>query len=197
MQPNWVTMRSRSTAEGTVEPHAPGDHDLHTAPRPYRVGLYMQTRANDESFASYLAEISPCTWSAYKDLYDPGEGLRRQFTRRECHPAHQRTGWDSHGVTDEEGYLRFNSNHALWSWAARHAAWTLNRYQASRGVTSFELTQGKSYERVTTGSIWLSSVCLPEASLQVKATPSGGWQSYWARPRAKMLESWEKGRMCC
>ena len=42
--------------------------------------------------------------------------------------------------------LRFNSNHALWSWAARHAAWTLNRYQASRGVTSFELTQGRSYE---------------------------------------------------
>ena len=29
--------------------------------------------------------------------------------------------------------LRFNSNHALWSWAARHGA-------------SFELTQGKSYE---------------------------------------------------
>ena len=32
--------------------------------------------------------------------------------------------------------LRFNSNHALWSWAARHAAWTLNRYQASRGHVS-------------------------------------------------------------
>ena len=32
--------------------------------------------------------------------------------------------------------LKFNSNHALWSWAARHAAWTLNRYQASRGEAS-------------------------------------------------------------
>ena len=44
--------------------------------------------------------------------------------------------------------LKLNTNHGLWSWAARHACWTLNRFQASRGVTSFELAQGKPYEGV-------------------------------------------------
>lgn len=44
--------------------------------------------------------------------------------------------------------LKLNTNHGLWSWAARHACWTLNRYQASRGVTSFELVHGKPYEGV-------------------------------------------------
>lgn len=45
--------------------------------------------------------------------------------------------------------LRFNSNLALWSWAA------------ACGM-SFELTQAKFYE--SPGPIWLSSVCLREAS---------------------------------
>ena len=42
--------------------------------------------------------------------------------------------------------LRFHHQHPLWSWACRHAAWTLNRYQVLRGTTSFELTHGKAYE---------------------------------------------------
>ena len=41
--------------------------------------------------------------------------------------------------------IRLNMNHGLWSWAARHACWILNRYQASRGVTGYELIHGKSY----------------------------------------------------
>ena len=42
--------------------------------------------------------------------------------------------------------LRFHHQHPLWSWACRHAAWTLNRYQVLRGTTSFELTHGKAYD---------------------------------------------------
>ena len=42
--------------------------------------------------------------------------------------------------------LRFQRQHPLWSWACRHAAWTLNRYQVLSGTTSFELTHGKAYE---------------------------------------------------
>ena len=42
--------------------------------------------------------------------------------------------------------LPYNTNHALWSWAARHACWLLNRYQASRGTTSYELIHGKAYD---------------------------------------------------
>ena len=41
---------------------------------------------------------------------------------------------------------RFQHQHPLWSWACRHAAWTLNRYQVLRGTTSFELTHGKAYD---------------------------------------------------
>ena len=39
-----------------------------------------------------------------------------------------------------------STNIHLWSWACRHAAWTLNRYQVLRGTTSFELTHGKAYD---------------------------------------------------
>lgn len=38
-----------------------------------------------------------------------------------------------------------NSSHALWSWCMRHASWLLNRYNASQGLTSFELVYGKIY----------------------------------------------------
>ena len=41
--------------------------------------------------------------------------------------------------------LSFNTNHGLWSWAARHARWLLNKFQATKGVTSHELVHGKTY----------------------------------------------------
>ena len=44
------------------------------------------------------------------------------------------------GSLAEKIGLRFHHQHPLWSWACRHAAWTLNRYQVLRGTTSFELT---------------------------------------------------------
>ena len=39
----------------------------------------------------------------------------------------------------------FNTNHGLWSWAARHACWLLNKFQATKGITSHELVHGKTY----------------------------------------------------
>ena len=36
--------------------------------------------------------------------------------------------------------------HPLWSWAGRHAAWCLNRYQVGRSLTAYEVTQGKRYD---------------------------------------------------
>eukprot|EP00435_Cladocopium_sp_Y103_P030397 s650_g7.t1 len=41
--------------------------------------------------------------------------------------------------------LTFPCAHALWSWAGRHAAWCLNRFQVGRSMTSFEVCHGKSY----------------------------------------------------
>ena len=45
--------------------------------------------------------------------------------------------------------MRLNSNHPLWSWAAKHACWIMNRHQAYHRVTAIELVHGKQY----TGSI--------------------------------------------
>ena len=42
--------------------------------------------------------------------------------------------------------LKYNTNHTLWSWASRHACWLLNRYQATKGITSYELVHGRSYD---------------------------------------------------
>ena len=45
--------------------------------------------------------------------------------------------------------VQFGSGHALWTWAMRHAAWTINRYSPYRGMTSYEVVFGKPYEGLT------------------------------------------------
>ena len=44
--------------------------------------------------------------------------------------------------------VKLNTDNPLWSWAARHAAWILNRYKAVRGATPYELIYGKPYRGV-------------------------------------------------
>ena len=39
-----------------------------------------------------------------------------------------------------------SSEHGLWSWAMRHAAWLLNRFSPSQSVTPFELVYNKTYK---------------------------------------------------
>ena len=48
-------------------------------------------------------------------------------------------------LTESTG-LRFSSQHPLWTWACRHGAWWLNRFQPFQGSTSYELCQGRTYE---------------------------------------------------
>eukprot|EP00435_Cladocopium_sp_Y103_P029767 s1934_g7.t1 len=45
--------------------------------------------------------------------------------------------------------LVFPCEHALWSWAGRHAAWCLNRFQVCKSLTSYEVTHGKRYSGKT------------------------------------------------
>ena len=42
--------------------------------------------------------------------------------------------------------IKIGSDHALWTWAARHASWVLNRFQPVKGATPYELVCGKSYK---------------------------------------------------
>ena len=42
--------------------------------------------------------------------------------------------------------LSYPCEHPLWSWAGRHAAWCLNRYQVGRSFTAHEVIQGKRYD---------------------------------------------------
>lgn len=44
--------------------------------------------------------------------------------------------------------MKLNTNDTIWSWAARHASWLLNRYRAVRGATPYELVYGKPYRGV-------------------------------------------------
>ena len=41
--------------------------------------------------------------------------------------------------------LKSGTSNPLWSWAARHSSWLLNRYRPVRGATPFELVHGKVY----------------------------------------------------
>ena len=40
--------------------------------------------------------------------------------------------------------IKIGSDHALWTWAAGHASWVLNRFQRAKGETPYEY--GKSYK---------------------------------------------------
>jgi hypothetical protein len=41
--------------------------------------------------------------------------------------------------------LKIGTSNPLWSWAASHSSWLLNRYRPVRGATPFELVHGKVY----------------------------------------------------
>ena len=48
------------------------------------------------------------------------------------------------------------SDHAVWTWAARHASRALNQFQSGKGATPYELVYGKSYKGLLAdyGLIW-------------------------------------------
>ena len=44
--------------------------------------------------------------------------------------------------------IKIGSDHARWTWAARHASWAVNRFQPVEGATPYELVYGKSYKEI-------------------------------------------------
>eukprot|EP00435_Cladocopium_sp_Y103_P023168 s2953_g5.t1 len=42
--------------------------------------------------------------------------------------------------------VTFGTSHALWTWAMRHPAWLINRYNPDKGMTSYEVVFGKPYD---------------------------------------------------
>ena len=38
--------------------------------------------------------------------------------------------------------IKLDTANPVWSWAARHAAWLVNRFKPVRGVTAYEPTHG-------------------------------------------------------
>ena len=51
------------------------------------------------------------------------------------------------GTLTEDVYEQtgVGSGHPLWGWAARHAAWLINRFQPEKGRTNFEVIYGNTY----------------------------------------------------
>ena len=50
-----------------------------------------------------------------------------------------------HSLQMKLGGVVISSNHALWTWSMRHAAFLLNRCNPHQGLTSFEVVYGKPY----------------------------------------------------
>ena len=42
--------------------------------------------------------------------------------------------------------VKLGTSNGIWSWAARHSAWLLNRFKPIKGVTPFELVNGRPYK---------------------------------------------------
>eukprot|EP00435_Cladocopium_sp_Y103_P012149 s5547_g3.t1 len=51
-----------------------------------------------------------------------------------------------HSLQLKLGGVVISSNHALWTWSMRHAAWLLNRFNPHQGLTPFEVVYGKPYD---------------------------------------------------
>ena len=81
--------------------------------------------------------VTPPAYSHGNSLVENVIGRLRPLASILMHSVRKRTGMD------------FSTNHALWTWAHRHAAWLMNRYGVVRNVTPFELVHKKHY----TGSI--------------------------------------------
>ena len=84
------------------------------------------------------------------------------------HSVRKRTGMD------------FSTNHCLWTWAHRHAAWWMNRYGVVRNVTPFELVHKKHYRihcSVCRAGFWVFS-CWCKGDSKVAQSPvfgGSGW----------------------
>ena len=49
-----------------------------------------------------------------------------------------------HYMGEQLGF-EFSSNNPLWSWALRHASWLYNRFGPTKGMSPYEIINGKEY----------------------------------------------------
>ena len=49
-----------------------------------------------------------------------------------------------HYMSEQVG-VDFSSNSPWWSWALRHAAWLINRFSPTKGMSPFEIVHGKDF----------------------------------------------------
>jgi hypothetical protein len=87
-----------------------------------RLGMGLPTRS-----------MTPPAYSHGNSLVENTIGRLRPLASILMHSVKKRTGLD------------FSSNHALWTWAHRHAAWLMNRFGVIRNSTPFELVHKAQY----------------------------------------------------
>ena len=95
-----------------------------------------------------------------------------------------------HGLQMKLGGVVFSSNHALWTWSMRHAAWLLNRFNPHRGLAVFEMVFWKALQwagvRVRKACAWIFKD-LDKGESKVE-THVVHWKS--GRPRQFSLVRW-------
>ena len=77
--------------------------------------------------------VTPPAYSHGNSLVENVIGRLRPLAPILMHSVKKRTG------------LEMSTNHALWTWAHRHAAWLMNRFGVIRNATPFELVHKKQY----------------------------------------------------
>ena len=77
--------------------------------------------------------MTPPAYPHGNSLVENAIGRLRPLASILMHSVKKRTGLD------------FSSNHALWTWAHRHAAWLMNRYGVIGNSTPFELVHKVQY----------------------------------------------------
>ena len=110
--------------------------------------------------------------------------------------------------------LRFNGQHPLWTWACRHSAWLLNRYQPVQGATSYELVHGRPYKGKLCqyGEVvfaytkpkqgfkadprWKVGICLGKSELQDAWVIGDGSRVFLSKSVRRVEDSWQRYLPC-
>ena len=87
-----------------------------------RLAMGLPTRAN-----------TPPAYSHGNSLVENAIGRIRPLAGSLMHALGQKVG------------MEFSTSNPLWTWALRHSCWLMNRFNANKGVTSFELITNKPY----------------------------------------------------
>ena len=87
-----------------------------------RLAMGLPTRAN-----------TPPAYSHGNSLVENAIGRIRPLAGSLMHALGQKVG------------MEFSTSNPLWTWALRHSCWLMNRFNANKGLTSFELITNKPY----------------------------------------------------